>query len=198
MKDENRMIFRVEALRRYAEGRERPVLPQFTSPRTMLLLWVLLSLLLLSGLVLMMIRVPVYATGLAVVPARDALDQKKAGAAGGATMVVFVPERNLPDLRIGQKVRWSFDQTSGRVATSILAIEPEVDSPADLQKRFGFSGTAAAYINGPMAVAFAHLEPAPGDRSIDKYAGSVYRVDVEIGRRRVISFLPVLGRLFPE
>jgi hypothetical protein len=49
MNDAKRSIFREEALRRYAEGKDRPVLPRFVSPRAFAWLWTLLGLLLIAG-----------------------------------------------------------------------------------------------------------------------------------------------------
>ncbi len=49
MSDAKRSIFREDAVRRYAEGRDRPVLPRFVSPHTFAWLWALLGLLLAGG-----------------------------------------------------------------------------------------------------------------------------------------------------
>ena len=49
MHDVRRSIFREDALRRYAEGGDRPVLPHFVSQRTAVWLWALLGLLLGAG-----------------------------------------------------------------------------------------------------------------------------------------------------
>jgi hypothetical protein len=47
----SRSIFRVDAVRRYAQGREVAVLPRFVSPPTWICLWILLGLLMAGGLV---------------------------------------------------------------------------------------------------------------------------------------------------
>jgi hypothetical protein len=49
MNDAKRSIFREDALRRYAEGRDRPVLPRYVSPRIFAWLWTALGLLLAAG-----------------------------------------------------------------------------------------------------------------------------------------------------
>ena len=84
------------------------------------------------------------------------------------------------------------------VSRSLIVIEPKVNSPTALRERFGLTGSAAVAINRPMAVAFARLEPVPRQGSAANYAGSVYRVEVEVGHRRVISFLPLVGSFFEE
>jgi hypothetical protein len=160
----------------------------------MLMLWLTMALLLSAGSAFLMIRVPVQAHGVAVVLDSGAAPSVPAQ----ATMAVFLPESNLSNLRVGQKVSWRFGDAKERVSRTLIAVEPEINSPAALQERFGFKGNAAAVINSPMAVAFARLEPAGGDGSSAKYAGSVYRVEVEVGHRRVISFLPVIGSFFRD
>jgi hypothetical protein len=49
MRNAERSIFRYEAVRRYAQGRGKGVLPRFVRPRTLLWMWVLLGLLLVAG-----------------------------------------------------------------------------------------------------------------------------------------------------
>jgi hypothetical protein len=58
MRDTNRSIFRADAVRRYMQGREKAVLPQLPSPSTFLFLWILLGLLLASGLVAWFTQAP--------------------------------------------------------------------------------------------------------------------------------------------
>jgi hypothetical protein len=47
----HRSIFRENALRRYRDGKVQPVLPRFISHRTFIWLWILLRILLVSGVV---------------------------------------------------------------------------------------------------------------------------------------------------
>ena len=77
MSDAKRSIFRVEAMRRYAQHRETAVLPRFVSPRTFRCLWVLIGVLAVSGGLASFAQVPVYASGSAIVV--DASEQQAAG-----------------------------------------------------------------------------------------------------------------------
>lgn len=52
MKTKNTQIFRADAIRRYVEQQQKAVLPRFLCPRTFVYLWILLVLLLLSGVVI--------------------------------------------------------------------------------------------------------------------------------------------------
>ena len=194
MRNESRSIFRVEALQLYTESKERSVMPRFTSPRSMLFLWIVMGLLMASGIAFLLIRVPVQVSGVAVVV--DSISAQSVP--HNATMVVFLPAKILPELRVGQTVTWRFDGAKDRVSRTLIAVEPHANSPSALRGRFPFTGTAAAAINQPMAVAFARLEPVLEGEPAATYAGSVYRVEVEVGRRRVVSFLPVIGSLFRE
>ena len=67
MSDAKRSIFRVEAVRRYAQHRETAVLPRFVSPRTFRCLWVLTGLLAVGGGLASFAQVPVSASGPAIV-----------------------------------------------------------------------------------------------------------------------------------
>jgi hypothetical protein len=64
-----------------------------------------------------------------------------------------------------------------------------------VQRRFNLIGAGAAAITNPVAVAFVSLD-LPDHRPASTYLGSVYRVDVEIGKIRAISLLPFVGRFF--
>jgi hypothetical protein len=45
----HRPIFRTDAVRRYMQNQQKPVLPRFVYPRALLYLWILLGLLFLAG-----------------------------------------------------------------------------------------------------------------------------------------------------
>ena|SRR5256885_8680770 len=193
MKDEKRSIFRAEAVRHYVQGRERSVLPRFASPRIVVFLWLFAGLLLCGGLLAWLIRVPVYVSGVGIVvegipQAQEARPQ----------LAVFLPDKELANLRVGQRLFWSFDRTGERLSRSLLAVEPEVSGPSLVQRRFNLTGAAASVITRPVVVAFVDLDPVPGNLPTSAYVGSVYRVDVEVGKMRVISQLPLIGRFFRE
>lgn len=185
-------IFRPAAVRRYVQSREESVFPRLISPRTFIYLWILLGLLVASGLVAWFAQVPVYTSGLAVVvdwrgKARHIDDD--------VVLVAFLPPEHL---QVGQNLLMQFDATSERLSRPIIAVEPEISSPDAARKRFALEGGAALAITQPAVVAIAQLEPVPTDLPASAYVGSVYRVDVQVGSRRVISLLPLVGQLFYE
>jgi hypothetical protein len=195
MKDANRSIFRADAVRRYTQSREESVLPRFVSPRTFSYLWILLGLLGVSGFVAWCARVPVYASGLGVVVDRRG---KTNDVRDDVVMVAFLRPENRSHLRVGQTLLVLLDPAGERTRRPIIAIEPKIVSPNAVQQRFALSAGAAHAVTQPSAVAIARFEPNPTNLPASTYVGSVYPVDVEVGSRRVLSLLPVIGQIFGE
>jgi hypothetical protein len=180
MKDGNRFIFRDTAIRHYALGRARAVLPQFASTRLTTLLWVLTGILFGAGVLTWFIRIPVYASGV--------------GVGDGYRIAVFLPDTERFRVHVGQRAFCTFDKTGGRVGRTLIAIDSQVSSPADVHTRFKLTDAVGAEITKPVVIAFVNLEPLPGNLPASAYAGSVYRVDVEVGMIRAISLLPFVNR----
>jgi len=197
-----RTIFRVEALRRYAQGEDKAVPLQFTSPRIIRFLWVLIGLLLGGGVLLWLMRVPVYTSGVAV-PISTVYPSANATVSNwnpndDPLVAVFLPSNSLSKLHVGQRVFWKFSKTNLRVSRYVLEVSLEIKSPYELQQKFALRGQAAAAIDQPVVVAFAKLEPVPNALPASVYLGTVFHADVEVGTRRVISFLPLVGRFFSD
>ena len=193
MAEPKRPIFRVDALRRYEQSREEPVLPRLVSPRTFIYLWSLLGLLVVSGFLAWFAQVPMYTSGSAVV-----VDGRgKTPSIGNEVLVVaFVPPEHLWRLRAGQTLFLQFDGGGKRIGRSIIAVEPEISSPDGAQSRFALNAGTAPAITQPSAVAIARLAPLSAGLPAAAYVGSVYRAEIEIGSRRVISLLPLIGQFF--
>lgn len=191
MKDETRSIFRAEAVQRYTRGKDRATLPRFTPPRTALLLLALSALLLGGGAAAWYAQFPVYASGVGVV--LDAAGAAPA-ARGGMALALFLPAEDLPSLRAGQNLFVVINKKGDRVSGTITSVEPEVSSPDASQKRFGLNAGASAAVSRPAAVAFTSLQAPSANLPPGAYAGSVYRVDVEVGRSRLVAHLPFVSR----
>jgi len=191
MKNAKHSIFRADAVRRYIEGREKSVLPRFVSPRIFIGLWFLLGLLIICGFVAWFAKVPVYASGPAVVV--DWKDRPQY-IRDDVLVIAFLPPDNLSRLRVGQTM--FLNTARERLNISIISVEPDIISPDDAQRRFALSGGTAEAITRPAAVAVAPLEPTPSSLPISTYRGCVYSVDIEVGSRRVISLLPLIGQFF--
>lgn len=183
MKDQHRSIFREKAMRNYARGRMRSVLPQIAIPRVTTLLWVFASILLCGGLITWLIPIPVYVSGVGVVI--KSVSERP-------VLAVFVPEEDRSKIRVGQRLLWNFGNGSKPVSSNLIAIETEVSSPTVVQSRFQLP-TATA-ITKPVVIGFGQLDQLPSNLPESDYLGSVHRVDIEIGRMRAISLLPFLNR----
>ena len=191
MNNTKRSIFRSDAVRRYIQGKEKSVLPRFISPRTFICLWFLLGLLMFSGFFAWFVKIPVYASGSAVVVDWSNNSQYFQD---DVAVVAFVPAENLSHLNVGQTM--FLNTTRERLRSSIIVIEPKIINPATAQNRFALTSGAAAVITQPVAVSIGRFKPMSPDFSTSTYIGSIYNVDIEIGSRRVISLLPLIGHLF--
>lgn len=188
-------IFRDEAVRRYVESREKSVLPRIVSPQTFLYLWSLLGLLAASSIIAWFTKIPVYASGLAVVTHWD----KTKGRGEELVVVAFLPSQYINKLKTDQKLFLKFDGIDVRLSRKILTVEPQIRSPDAVQKQFALSPSVAQAITQPVAVVIARwlrpplASPFPTQLSA-VYLGSLGRAEVEIGQVRTISLLPIIGQ----
>lgn len=191
----NRLIFRPEAIRRYEERWSKAVLPRFIAPRLFVFLWIVIGLLVVCGAAAWLTPVPIYASGPAVVVKNDAIDP---AIQDEVVLVVFLPPENLPRLQVGQSVFLQLTAEGERISWPIVAVESAIASPESAQQRFGAGPDAAQIIRQPAAVAIVRLKPIAAELPATTYLGGIYRADVQVGSRRVISLLPVIGPLFGE
>ncbi len=191
MREANRSLFRAEAVRRYAQSREKVVLPRLVAPRTFLCLWLLLGLLVAAGVAAWSTRVPIYASGSAVVVA-GARDER--ANSDDVLVVAFISPDNLARLHVGQTLWLRLDPAGELVSRPIIAVDPEITSPMVAQQRFSLSANAALAITQPAAVVIARLGSPPMELPLAAYVGGVYRVEIEVGSRKVLSLLPLADR----
>ena len=191
MEDTQRSIFRREAVRRYIEGKEKIVLPRLVAPHTFAYLWFLLGLLGVSCLIAWFTRVPVYATGSAVV-----IRWKDRSTKEGIVVAAFFSPQHLSSLQVAQKLFLRFE-ASDRLSRAILTVESEIISPDAIQKQFALNSQIAQKITQPAAVVIAQLEPLPVVPA-SAYLGSIGRAEIEVGSQRVVSLLPLIGHFFEK
>jgi hypothetical protein len=189
----NRPIFRAQAARRYLQRQEETILPRFISPRIFVYLWILAGLLVAGGLVVWLARLPVYVPGVAVIVENNGIVQDSDDE---VVLIAFLPPQNLSRLRVGQRVFLQFTPAGERSSRAIIAVESQVISPATVPGRYGLGSEAAQAVIRPAAVAIARLQPIPTDLPTTTYIGSVYPINVEVGSRRALSLLPLIGRFF--
>jgi hypothetical protein len=194
MEEQRRHIFRADAMRRLGANRERTVLPRFVSPRLVAGVWMLLLLLAACGALAWLARIPVYTSGSAVIYDRYT---RVSSERDGLGVVAFLPPESLTRLRAGQTALLQLN-SGQRLRSQIFYVEPEVKSPAQVRQLFALDAAAGALVTQPSVVAVAQLETQPDMLPTHAYAGSIARIEVETGTRRVISLLPLVGRFFRD
>ena len=195
MQSESTPIFRAEATRRYLESQEKTVLPRLVAPPVFVGLWIVLGLLLIGAAASWFAQVPVYVSCPAVV-----VDWRNRFPAieGDAALVAFLPPESSARVKSGQKLFMQIEATSERLSQTVSFVDPQIISPDTAHKQFALNAAAAPSISRPSAVAVARLAMIPGGAPPAAYVGSVYQVEIEVGSRRLVSFLPLVGQLFPE
>lgn len=186
-----RSIFRAAALQRYIQSQEQPVLPRLATPRVFPYLWVLLGLLVMAGFTVWLTPVPIYTSGLGIVSVEGTAQTNP----GEPVLIAFLPPDTRTALRAGQQLSIQLSSTGERLNVPVIEVSPAVVSPAEARQQFHL-GEAALAIVQPSAVAVARLEATSTGLPDSAYLGSVFRIDVEIGSRRALSLLPVIGHFF--
>jgi len=192
MPEPSRTIFRNNAVQAYLQGRQETVLPRFVSPRTFLFLWALLALLVAGGFMAWLTEVPVYASGPAVIVEGKAT---RGAVRGEAAVLILIPAEERERLRAGQRMFLRMGERERRISP-IVAVAAEVLSPVEVQKRYGLAPAASQAVTRPTIVAIAPLQTEQGGLPAAAQVGSVYSAEVEVGARRVLSFLPGINRVF--
>jgi hypothetical protein len=182
-------IFRPAAVRRYGASCAEPAPPPFVSPRTFLVLWALLALLLLATAFAWFERVPIYTSAPAVAV------RATGGAQSKVVLVAFVPPQDASHVRAGTSLFLASGPQGKRAERQVTGVDRTVQSPDALRRRLGLQGSAALLVRQPSALAFAQFGPLPAGVSASTYLGSVWSVDLPIGSLRVLSLVPLVGQM---
>jgi hypothetical protein len=186
-------IFRSEALKRYMSRHEKAVFPKLIRPRTFLYLWLIVGLLFIGGLCALFADIPVYASAVAVVVEADKGQEQNSH---DVNVVLLLSPEYLSKVEVNQRVFLRLSRFDGLLSSHISNIEPRIVSAGDARSRFALSGNAANKVNDASAVAFIPTSVLPRERDAASYVGTSGEAQIEIGSRRLISFLPVVGRFF--
>jgi hypothetical protein len=186
--------FRAKAMQHYARSREKGVVPKFISLRVVPYFWILISLLMVGLVIASMIEIPIYTSALGLVIDGHRFPEVD----DRVVLAVFVPSDGHPDLHEGQDVLVQFFQDGDRINQTVVAVMPEVLSPAMARQRFDLPEALAALIDRPAYIAIVRVQPIPGNYLPPADAGGVYRVDLRAGSLRLITLLPGIGSLFRD
>jgi hypothetical protein len=185
----SRRIFRESALRRYNDRLDRVELPRYATLPWTMSAWLAGGGLLLFSMLLLAVRLPVYAVGPGLVDPDTAND-------GRVEIVAFLPAEYRDRLRPGQPTLVNLPPDDGRAEAnsingSVEWVETRLISPADARQRFGLDTASGLIINGPVVVARIR-----SDRPAKLWEGSIGEARIEIGERSGLTFLPGVGRFF--
>lgn len=172
-------IFRDKALKHYMQTRKKDVLPNFSSVPTAIFAWVLLGLLVATGLVAVYGQVPVSLSGAGFV-----LSSGNAVQNGGAVVLAFFPASAASQLRAGQSARIQISASNTEADSVVAEVEPGTSSPMAALERYGqpASGTAQARQQTVVAV----LKPGSGFQATN-YVGSALAVQVNTGTQSLFA-----------
>ncbi|ATB35833.1 hypothetical protein CYFUS_001247 [Cystobacter fuscus] len=188
----NQVVYRPEAIAAHRQAREHFRASQYTSSRTLALLWATSLASVAFGVALVAVPVPAHVSGTAiVVPAAPS-----PGAGGeGLMLVAFFPPEARTRLAAGQRLLVDVSGKGVRLESHIKEVEQSVVSPEAALERFGLKGDSRQGPNGPTACAFAVFAP-PGTEGLSAtdWLGSTFRVEVEVGQQRLLTSLPILAR----
>jgi hypothetical protein len=185
----SRPIFRPEAVRRYAEAREQPVLPKFVSPRIMAALWAIVVLLILSVVAVWFTNMPVYASGPAIVVDTE---NKPVNIEEGTALLVLLPPEAQPALEEGKTILIRVNDSSQPLERKIVTFTKDASEANSILEEFALSNHPAVVKAQPAAVAIVRLEDIQRNMPTDDYIGTIFRADIQVGSRRIASLLPLV------
>jgi hypothetical protein len=185
--NENRPIYRSEAVARYVVARQEAILPRMVRPRTQGYLWAGLAFLLALTLVAWWTEVPSYQAGLGtvVVPADPTL---------ALNVVAFFPAEAQPTLNLGEALVVTMP-SGERVLLRIREVSTTPMSPAEVRTRYSEMAHSDT-IRVPVVVVTAVLDAAALSAPSNLWAGSILPVEAKTGTYRLLSVIPVIGSWF--
>ncbi|HEU5375870.1 MAG TPA: hypothetical protein VFV38_10555 [Ktedonobacteraceae bacterium] len=184
---QRRSIFRDKALKHYTEGRKKDVLPNFSSVPASVFGWLLLGLLIATGLVAAYTPVPVYVAGAGIVLSTGNTTQT---ASQGAMALAFFQPKDAAKLHAGQQVRIQIGTNGSQLNSAIEQIEPGMSSPAAALARYGQKVSRSSQAGQQVVVAQLRLGTG---FPVALYAGNVLAVEVNAGTQSLFSALSGLG-----
>jgi len=189
MSQAQRPLFREHALKHYLQKREKDILPRLVSPPIFICGWFLLCLVVAIGVVAWLEEVPIFVNGSGIVVAQERGD----GAGGMARL--FLPAREARLVHVGEVSLLQVGMTGPSITSKIVHIEPGLLSPDTLHKRYGFNYAGMPVITEPSIAVDAKVGPSVPSHL---YAGSPVSAQIQIGTRRVLSFLPGFDSLIGD
>lgn len=187
---EKRSIFRSKALQSYSGREQQSVSNTLATPRSLYLLWALLSLVVSFGVITWLKEIPVFTPAVAVSTHTHALQRDTAAS---TRILLLLPGDQLNRLRVGQNVVLKLHATPRRLMAKIYAVEPEVLSQQAAQERFD-SGIRFQDAGKAQAVAWARLVSPASCAALLNHGGTAIDAWVQTDSEPVLSLFPLMGR----
>jgi hypothetical protein len=170
--------------------RNRSVLPHFLAYNTAISKCLIAFLVTFSLWYLWHTKVPVYLDAAAVIVNNDRIPDHSER----ATIIILFSPEYLNHIRAGHHAFVQSESSSARLQTSILRVESHLSDHAALQRRFNLSNGALLAAPDPAAVAMASFSAPAFPAPLASDSRAVYRVDIEVGRRRIAALVPIIGQ----
>lgn len=187
-----RPLFREHALQKYMQRRENDVLPRIVSPPVFICVWIIFGLVVASGLMAWLERVPVYVNGSGVVLTTG---KNPNSSQNIVDALVFIPVTASGQIRTGIHGKTQFRESGAYFDSTITSFELSELSPAAIQKYYQLSCSAAQKVVEPSIVVHISVM-VPMNNPIFK--GTSLQAQLQTGSQRVLALLPVFDGLIGD
>lgn len=185
-------IFRDKALKHYAQGRKKDILPHFSSFSVAIFFWTLVALLSATGLLAAYAQVPVYLTGTGIV--LNASGHTLPGQNAPVALAFFQPNTSA-ELHRGLPVVIQVGSNGQQLTSMITAVESGTTSPAAALAHYGIKLGTSSLTSEPAVIVFISLGASIPTAL---YTGDALAIEVKIGTQSLFASLAGAGNATGE
>ena len=170
-----RHIFRKSAVNHHLEKSQQDILPYLVSPKSVLIFWLLLVIIVAVGVLVWSLPVPIHISGLGLV-ANDT--NQRDSSPSSSSVFVFVQANQVPLLKSGQTVNLQLNKMGNSFQGTIAQIEPDLLSPQVVRQRYHFDQNSISTGSQPLATLIVKLSYVfPITQDIDTVLVATVTVD---------------------
>jgi len=157
--------------------------------------WILLLVLLFSGIAIMFQRVPIYSSGVGVIADwREKTDSE----AHGLVIIAFFSPGLVSELSPGRILSFELDSPADHITRPIVEAKGMPLTRATATTEFDLGPEARLAILPKSAVAIVELDSLPQGASPASLNGRVVRANYLVTTRRVGSYIPFVNSFFRD
>lgn len=173
-------FYRAEAIKQFTQSQNESAYPKYISVRVFPFIWGFVGLLLICVGLTWFVHIPVYANGEAVVISKEPSPPTQ------LSLIILVPTDHLDAIESGQSffVTSAFDYIPTQSTIETVTKTPM--SPSQISTTYNVD---ARIVTTPKIVATAPWLSSNNSFDADTYIGTRFPVRVQIGTRRLASFL---------